>query len=111
LGCFKQSCNKWNIEYKEATQGQEFRGLPVQAVLKDKQGGSSGYLVREGGVFKMMVDSDSHYSSITARCGTKITQDYAVNVVRKGAMNSGGIINGVTEENDGWVTMKIAATG
>ena len=112
LGCFKQSCKQHDISYEvEMDNRLTKNGLPVHATLRDNQGGSVAYLVREGGGYKVVVDSDPNYSSITKRTGTKLGRDYAVNVVRKGAMQSGAMVNGVTEQPDGSVVMRIAAVG
>ena len=112
LGCFRRSCEQHDIEYTEVGEDhRKMQGMTVHAVLRDKQGGSSAFLCREGGGYRMVVDTDKHYSSITNRCGTKITRDYAVNVVRKGVTRSGGVVNGVTENPDGSVVMRIAAAG
>jgi hypothetical protein len=111
LGCFKQSCKDWDIDYEEFQGQMNQSGMPVHAILKDRKGGSTAYLCKEGGGFRMVVDSDPNYSSITRRCGTKLTRDYAVNVVRKGVSRGGGIVNGVSEQADGSVVMRIAAVG
>jgi hypothetical protein len=113
LGCFKKACESWNVDYEEVEKGRSMhsQGLPVHAVLKDREGGSVAYLCKEGGAFRVVMDTDVNYSTIAKRCGTKLTRDYAANVVRKGVAKSGGIINGVQEQPDGSVIMRIAAVG
>ena len=113
LGCFKMSCEEHDISYELLEKGNTMQqsGRPVHAILRDRQGGSVAYLVKEGGGYKVVVDSDPNYSSITKRTGTKLTRDYAVNVVRQGANRSGAIVNGVTEQPDGSIVMRIAAVG
>ena len=86
-------------------------GMKVHAVLTDRQGGSRAYLCLDGGGYRVVMDQDPNYSSIAKRCGTKLTRDYAVNAVRKGISRSNGIINGVTENADGSVTIRAAAVG
>jgi hypothetical protein len=113
LGCFKAACDSWNIEYDEkgVYKGLKMQGMDVHAILKDREGGSTAYLCKEGGGFRVVMDTDVNYSSIAKRCGSKLTRDYATEVVRKGATRSGAIINGVQEQPDGSVIMRISAVG
>ena len=111
IGCFKLSCEKHGIRYEE-NQDKNFKqqGLPVHATLTDTQGRNQAYLVRDGGGFKVVVDNDPNYSSITQRLGRnggKLTRDYAAEVVYKGAMNAGGMINSTTENKDGSVVIRM----
>ena len=113
LGCFKSACDLHNISYEELAVGtMRNQGMEVHAVLKDREGNkSTAYLCKEGGGFRVVMDTDVNYSSIAKRCGTKLTRDYATEVVRKGVARSGAVINGVQEQPDGSVIMRIAAVG
>ncbi len=60
LNCFKQSCEKHGIVYEE-NQDEHFKmkGSPVHATLHDSQGQrNTGYVVRKGGAYALMVDND-----------------------------------------------------
>ncbi len=107
LGCFKASCQEHGVEYT-LNEDPNFmmQGLPVHATLRDTQGGSGreAYLVREGGGYKMVIDNDQSYSSLSKRLGQnggRLTRDYARNVIDKNICNSGGIVNSVEEQADG----------
>lgn len=117
LECFKAACEQHDVDY--ATNEDEnfkWQGLPVQATLTDRKTGAGyrnqAYLVRSEGAFKLMIDNDANYSSITARVGKnggKITRDYTTSVITKGVRRNGGLINLVAEQPDGSILLKISS--
>lgn len=113
LECFKESCRRHGIEYVE-NQDKNFkiRGFNVHAILNDQTAGAQrqGFLVRDGGAFKMVVDNDASYSTISKRLGRnggKLTRDYAHNVVKKGVARSGAMINSCKERADGSLVLRV----
>lgn len=113
LTCFKESCRQHGIRFEE-NQDEKFhmQGFKVHATLHDEKGYSKGYLVESGGAFKMVVDNDRQYSTITKRLGAnggKLCRDYTKSVVSKGVRANGGFINSVTENPDGSVLMRVSA--
>lgn len=110
LGCFRASCQKHGIEYTH-NEDQNFKqqGLLVQATLRDTEGGSTAYLVQDGGGYRVIVDNDPNYSSITRRLGRnggKLTRDYTVNVAEKQVSSAGGYITSCEEQPDGGMIVK-----
>lgn len=113
LECFKESCRQNGVEYKEEKEGskQTSRGLPVHATLSVKGSGrNSAFLVREGGAFKVVMDNDTGYSAFSRHVGAnggKLTRDYAVGVVTKGAKRNGAFVSSTQEQPDGSVIIKM----
>ncbi len=115
LGCFKESCRQNDCRYENVSdQGMMQQNCPVQAIVHDNSGRSQGYLVKDSGAFRFIVDSDAHYSSLTKRLGKnggKLTRDYAVGAITKNARAGGGMISSITEQSDGSMVIKISAVG
>jgi hypothetical protein len=118
LECFMKACADHDVEYKKNEDvNYKWQGNPVEAVLTDKKAGShsygsNAYLVRADGAYKLMIDNDAHYSTITARVGSnggKITRDYTKAVIEKGVRRNGGMVNFVNEQPDGSIIMKISS--
>jgi hypothetical protein len=113
LTMFKNVCRQHGIEYNlNRDERMQWNGYPVHAILRDTQGGSQGYLVREGGAYRLALDTDAHYSSITRRLGAnggKLMRDYAVGVVRNGITQSGGMVTETVEQNDGSIVLRAAS--
>lgn len=111
LGCFKQSCTQHGIEYIENTDSNKLiNGLGVQAELRDLQGPNHAFLLKDGGAFRLYMDTDAHYSSITKRLGRnggKLTRDYAANVVQQQVANSGGFVANSVENPDGSLVLRV----
>ena len=115
LSCFKASCSQNGVEYiKNEDANYHHNGMPVEAILKDlhPQGraGRDGYLVRADGAFKVVVDNDPNYSSITRRLGRnggRLTRDYTTEKIRKNVAAAGGMINSMNEADDGSVVVRI----
>ncbi len=118
LECFKQSCRQNSVRFDE-NQDTNFKmqGFAVHATLTDTKVNergrmNTGYLVKDGGGFKVIVDNDPHYSSLTKRLGKnggKLTRDYTSGVISKGVVRGGGMINSVKEQPDGSVVIKATA--
>jgi hypothetical protein len=103
LECFKMQCAKHQVEY-ELNQDPNFRiqGLPVHAFLRDKvrtdMAGTEGFLVRDGGAFKLVVDNDQNFSSLT--------RDYTQDVLSMKIASNGGMVDYTEQMDDGSVVMK-----
>lgn len=116
LEVFKSQCQKWQVSY-EINQDANFKwqGFPVHATLTDQVDihgyQRNGFLVREGGGYKLMVDNDPKYSTLTARLGAnggKMCRDYATEVFKNQVSNAGGFIDYSREMDDGSVVMKVS---
>jgi hypothetical protein len=95
LEMFKNTCDKNNVEFIPVT-GENFRGYEVHARLQDNATGSiGGYLVKDGGAYRVMMDRDGGYSRFANRLGGdvgKLTQDYTVGMIDQQVRKAGGII-------------------
>jgi len=114
LDCFKRSCERKDVLYELAPAGMMWDRYQVHALLKDKIGGSIAYLIKDGGGFRVALDTDAYYSTLTKRLGPnggRLTRDYAEEAVRLGARNAGAMVTMYNEQPDGSVVMKIAAVG
>ncbi len=116
IECFKQACRQYDIEYRENTDDTfRWQGSRIVAVLRDlgqnaqNYYSSQAFLVESDGALKVVMNTDSQYSSLAARVGSKLTRDYTQNVVIKGVRKSGGLINSIQEQPDGSVIVKITA--
>jgi len=116
LSCFKASCDQHDIEFEQC-KDPDFKqaGYKVYAFLKDKSRGRrgyDGYLVEDGGGFKMIVDNDPNYSMITRRLGRnggKLGRDYTKGVITKGVRKSGKMVDWAREQDDGSIVMKVSS--
>ena len=116
LGCFKNSCNQHDVEYVENTDPAfKMQGFEVHATLRDKGRGQGfrrdAFLVRGGGGFRLLIDNDPHYSSLTNRLGRnggKLTRDYTKEFVARGIRRKGRRIRRVIENPDGSLVLKVA---
>jgi hypothetical protein len=116
LTVFKTQCQRHNVTYQENKDPNfMMNGSPVEAVLLDGRGqGRSAYLVRDKGAFRLVWDNDRNYSPLAKRLGAnggKLTRDYTVDMVKKNAANSGGMILNTTENADGSVLLRVAVGG
>lgn len=113
LAIFKQVCKKHGIDYHvNEDNSLTWQGHSVQAVLRDTKGGSTGFLVREGGAYRLALDTDRHYSSITSRLGHNggvLMRDYSVGIVRNGITASGGMVLDSQEQPDGSIVLKASS--
>ena len=115
LECFRQSCRQNGVTF-ELNEDPNFtwQGSPVYALLHDTISGKTrqGFLLREGGAFKLAMDTDASYSQLTKRLGKGggiLCRDYTQGVVEKGVRDAGGMVNSVVEQADGSIVMRIAA--
>ena len=115
LNCFKESCRQNGVTF-ELNEDENFtwQGSPVHALLHDTISGKTrqGFLLREGGAFKLAMDTDASYSQLTKRLGKGggiLCRDYTQGVVEKGVRDAGGMVNSVVEQADGSIVMRIAA--
>lgn len=117
LECFKQSCKKYNVEYvKNEDSSFKQGGLEVHAILTDKSNTTSGYrrdafLCKDGGAFRIVMDNDINYSSLSARLGKnggKLVRDYTVDVLTKNVRKTGGMVTKCKEQEDGSIVMRVA---
>lgn len=119
LECFRQSCKKNGVTM-ELNQDKNFtwQGSPVHAFLHDEKnmtlntGPRQGFLLREGGAFKLAMDTDLSYSPMHKRLGKNggiLCRDYTQSVVEKEVKAAGGMINSAVEQADGSVVLRIAA--
>jgi len=115
LTCFKESCRQNDVTYEDVSKsGMQRNGCTVQAVIRDNKGRSSAYLLRDQGAFRLMIDSDANYSSITKRLGKnggRLTRDYAVGAITKNVRQSNAMINSISEQPDGSMVIRISAVG
>jgi len=118
LECFKRSCDQQSVEYIENTDANfKMRGYEVQATLRDQVGGGRGsrreaFLVKDGGGFRLIIDNDPRYSSLTGRLGRnggKLTRGYSQSFIEKGVRRKGGRIKNRTENPDGSLVLKVRA--
>ena len=116
LEMFKQSCKKNGVEYRvNEDSNLEMQGMKVHAFLQDTVPGGPSYrrnatLVRDGGGYKLIIDNDARYSSLTNRLGQnggRLTRDYAENVVKKNVVMSGGMVQSTQEQPDGSVLIRV----
>ena len=119
LTCFKQSCKKNGIDYVlNEDENLYMQGMKVHAILNDTVPGGpsysrSGFLVRDGGGYKVIIDNDPNYSSITNRLGKNgglLTRNYAEAVVKKNVAMSGGFVQSTQEQPDGSVLLRVGVT-
>lgn len=110
LGVFQNVCNRYNLTYEE-NQDTRFKmnGLPVHATLTDQLGGSKAFVVRTGGGFRLVIDNDTSYSTISRRVGEqggKLTRDYTSEFIQKGVRRKGGQVQ-VNEQPDGSLLLQV----
>lgn len=116
LECFKRSCDKHSVEYVEnKDRNFKMQGLEVHATLRDMVAGRGqrreAFLVRDGGGFRLVIDSDPRYSTLTGRLGRnggKLTRDYTQGYVSKGVRRKGRRIRRTIENPDGSLVLKVA---
>ena len=120
LEMFKAACEQHEVKYEDVSaKGMMRNGLKVQAILTDTKGkgySNNAFLVQEkdSESFKMEIDNDIHYSTLSARLGAnggKLVRDYTRQVVELGIKRNGGCINFVTEQPDGSLLMKVSRMG
>ena len=118
LTVFKESCKQHGIEYElNEDEGKQWSGCPLHATLRDTQkegrfGCNTAYLVREGGDYRLSVDNDPSYSSITNRLGKnggKLTRDYTTKEKIQQVQRAGGMINSCVEQPDGSILLKVSS--
>lgn len=122
---FKAACEQHNVSYKENTDAHfTMSGSRVKGILTDMAptsqgrwgGGGNAYLVEteKPGVYKLSIDNDVYYSTLSARLGKnggKLTRDYTTSVVLDGVRKQGGMLLGQQEQPDGSVILKVSAVG
>jgi len=115
LNCFKESCRKNNVRYIEETNPEaQWQGMRIQARLEDQEGRSHAFLCEYQGGFRVVLDTDAHYSSLTKRLGAnggKLTQSYAIGVAEKQIGLAGGMVIGKENLEDGSVVIRASAGG
>lgn len=120
LEAFQKSCADHNIRYEEnKDENLRIQGDPVVAVLHDETPGNvrystAAYLVQTKDGMQISMDTHVGYGSIATRLGAdggKLTRDYSVNVIEKGVLRSGGMVQSREEAPDGSVVLKISAVG
>jgi len=114
LEIFKNACKTHGVRYEEAAG--EFRGYKVKAQLHDTQTGGpsynrTGYLVEADGAYKLLVDNDVSYSSLSNRLGKNggiMMRDYTQWTIEKSIQSQGGMVIDRVENADGSVILKMA---
>ena len=111
LGCFRRACEQNDVEFVEnEDQNFNYRGRTVVATIKDRHGSGYGYLVRDGGALRVMMDVDPNYNTIVARLGKnggRLGRDYSEMVIRKEVRKRGGMVTRTAEEANGWRTIYV----
>jgi hypothetical protein len=110
LGVFQNVCEKHQISYT-VNQDQAFKmqGYAVHAVLQDRNGGGQAFVVQDGGGFRLFIDNDVNYSSISRRLGTgggRLTRDYTSEFIQRGVRRKGGSVTEV-EQPDGSLILRV----
>jgi len=113
LSCFRESCKRNNVNFTENTEkNARWQGYEIAAFLRNKdESRITAYLVKDGGGFRLMLDNDANYSSLTRRLGEnggRLTRDYSVDVIKKQVNASGGMVNMVTEQPDGSMLLRVS---
>lgn len=112
LECFKQSCIKHQVECRENEDSHfTMQNMPVKAILQDQKGRSQAYLIGEKGAFRLVIDNDVRYSSLTGRLGVNgglLMRDYTTSVVAKGVRRAGGMVNSTQVREDGSVLLRVS---
>lgn len=105
LEMFKGACAKNGVEFEE-NKDPLFRWnrSEVYGILRDKTGHGTAYLCKEGGGFRLALDTDPNYSSLTKRLGAnggRLCRMYTADMVTDGIRKRGGTINYTRENSDG----------
>ena len=110
LDVFKAVCEKNNVQYEDVTgTGMSQQGYPVKARITDMQEGGpayqrQAYLVEADGAYRLIIDNDAGYSSLTARLGKNggvMMRDYTQQTVEKSIRAQGGMIQSRVAQPDG----------
>ena len=110
LSVFQRVCEKHDITY-EQNQDVNFKmnNYRVHAVLSDRRGSSRAYVVNDGGGFRLVIDNDANYSSLSRRLGTnggRLTRDYTSEFIQQGVRRKGGSVT-TMEQPDGSLVLRV----
>ena len=109
MDCFKASCRKHGIEFKDAREGDMYNNYRLRANLYDPATRGSARLVYDGGAFRIMMDTDAGYSAMTRKLGKNggvLSRDYTREVIDKNISASGGYVTDCEELKDGSLLIK-----
>ena len=106
---FRRVCERNNLQYCTENIAGSFRGYDVHAELMEN-GRTFGYLVKDGGSFRVMLDTDAGYRRTAKHLGdgSVLTRDYACGMIEKGITDSNGMIIDKQYNSDGSVVLKVA---
>ncbi len=115
LEYFKLACGKNNIEFVNMTN-LEIKGMPkgtVATLIDQEKKGLNihhGYLVKESDTYRLVMDSDARYSSLTRRLGAnggKLMRNYTeIFIEQEMALQGGSMVESI-EQEDGGVLLKV----
>ena len=112
LEVFKHACMKNDVRYDDVTGlGLTHMGFTVKARLWDAKSNGVAFLMEDGGAYRVSIDNDARYSSITHRLGQNagiLMRDYTQAVVEKSVYAQGGQIVQRISNPDGSIILKMA---
>jgi hypothetical protein len=111
LDVFKQVCANNNVVYESATDNGTMRGNPVEGYLKSTSGKQFGYLLKQEGGYRVMLDRDGNYCPESKRLGgngSLLTRDYSTAKITKEVGRMGGVIMGRNELPNGSILLRVA---
>ena len=106
---FRRACERNNVQFCTENISGTFQKYEVHAELRDN-GKTFGYLVKDGGSFRVMLDRDSRYRGLAKQIGDGgcLTRDYAIGVIENSITDANGMVTDKQYNPDGSVTIKCA---